>query len=143
MDFEMAVRILNSRQVISVAGKYACKVTRVGNALSSDNRNLFITDTNLMTSAQVVKAEELLAEGKFDEACNQKLSFISQYAPSYQPQKGELVNATVEQVEDALYVRGFSAVPVAATQKHTFGSAVVESAQVEQASSAVKGVKVK
>lgn len=129
----MCIRILNSRQIINVAGKYACKVTRVGNATTTDGRVLFIVDTNLMTTEQVARAEALLAEGKYDVACNQKASFISQFAPNYTPSKGEIVNAIVEKADDNnLYVRSFSAIPVAPTSKHTFGSALEDSAPVEQ-----------
>ena len=137
MEKEMCLRILGSRVPVSTAVNHTCKVSRVGTAYNKAGELLHIVDTNLITQPQLQSAKTLFIAGEYDEACNQRMSFISQFAPSYVPAKGEVCIARIEDVDGTLYIRGFQAIPVVTGNKlgADFFDALssAESAPVEQA----------
>lgn len=117
MEKEMCVRILGSRVPVSSAVNHTCKVSRVGTAYSKTGELLHIVDTNLITQPQLQSAKSAFLAGDYDEACNQRMSFISQFAPAYLPAKGEVCIARIEDVDGTLYIRGFQAIPVVTGNK--------------------------
>lgn len=139
----MALRILSSRVPVNGEGNHTCKISRVGTAYNKDGVLLHIVDTNLITQKQLAVAKSEFQAGNYEEACNQRMSFISQFKPAYTPAKQEVCIARVEESEGALYVRGFQAVPVVSGSKLGAGffEESEDSAPVEQA--VVKGVKTK
>lgn len=143
MEKEMALRILGSRVPVSQAGNHTCKISRTGTAYNKDGTLLYIVDTNLITQKQLQVAKAEFQAGNYDESCNQRMSLISQFKPSYTPAKGEICIAVVESVDDVLYVRSFQAIPVTTGNKLGAGffESAEDSAPVEQ--TVVKGVKTK
>lgn len=150
MDRELALRILSSRVVAEIGAATVCKIQRINSITSSSGMLLNVIDTNLVTPQQLRTAQKAFAEGRYNDACNERISFISAYAPNHKPFKGEICSAQVELGKDGrAYAVSFQPMAPAVGQKvsATFFTDEVSvaddiAAPVEQPAVPAKGTKV-
>ena len=104
MNKQDALQILSSRKAISEPGKYRLAVSTCQDYFATrgegDNTINLVAIANFraMTPYHVEEAKAQLAEGKFQDACNNNLS-LSIREGAFKPQKGEIVDVIVEHVD--------------------------------------------
>lgn len=101
MEKHEALSILKSRKAITEPGKYRVKCTNVNpfsKQLGNGQQVVAIANFNAMNPYQLEKAKEDLTAGNFNDACNHNLS-LSIRSKDYQPQKGEVVDVIIEEIE--------------------------------------------
>lgn len=91
-------KIIKSRTIASTPNKkYTCKVTSVTpyhREMANGVQQVGIANVNLMSSYHLAEAKRLAAEGDFDGAGQQNLSF-SIRSTDYMPAKGEVIEVFV------------------------------------------------
>lgn len=93
---EVALNILQSRSVVSEAGKYTAKVTSVNPYLNPETgRKSTIVNFNLMTDYQTSLAQKAFADGDYAGAINSTSMTASQLEGQYVPTKGETVDLEI------------------------------------------------
>ena len=92
---ESAEKILSTKRVITTPNKYTVQVTSVTEFKKGQTEA--IVNFDVMNQYQYEKAEELFAEGKFQDACNQGLS-MSLRALDYCPSPKETVDIEVKEI---------------------------------------------
>lgn len=94
---EDAKRLLQSRVIITGAGKYDnVKVTSCNDVIVNDEE-VTIANFNAITPYQLKNIKTLLAEGNYDKAVNQQMS-CRVWEGKYKPSNGETVNIIVDEI---------------------------------------------
>ena len=118
MDRDLALRILSSRVVAEIGAATVCKIQRISSITSNSGMLLNVIDTNLVTQQQLLLAQKAFKEGRYNDACNERISYISAYAPNHRPFKGEVCSAQVELGKDGRpYAVSFQPMAPAVGQK--------------------------
>lgn len=131
LSMDQAVRILETRELISEPGKYRVKVTNTVpfvRETENGSQSIVICGLSAMTTYQLKQAQSLLRSGEVDKACNQGLSISSRIGRDYVPSKGEYCHVIVEYVttktgEQALLATSITPLPVTETTKVKLGVA--------------------
>jgi hypothetical protein len=123
---ETALRILKSRVKSFDSGKYQVKVTSV-----NPFEDKHIVNVNAMNRYQAEAAKTHLADGKYQEAINQNLSFNVLATSERMPVRGEEIyivtnNVKLKSGETALLVSSWSSLPVSQGQSFDFENAKVK-----------------
>lgn len=93
---EVALNILQSRSVVSEAGKYTAKVTSVNPYTNPETgTRSTIVNFNLMTDYQASLAQKAFASGDYVGAINSTSMTASQLSGQYVPTKGETVDVEI------------------------------------------------
>jgi len=92
---EVALNILQSRSLVSEAGKFTAKVTSVSAYVRPDGTPTHIVNFNLMTPYQAGLATKAFKEGDFAGAINNTSMTASQLDGMFVPSKGETVDVEV------------------------------------------------
>lgn len=92
---ETALNILNSRSLISEAGKYTAKCTSVNPYTRDSGQQTYIVNFNCMTNYHANIAKKAFKAGDYDEAINNTSLTASQLEGMYVPVKGETVDIEV------------------------------------------------
>lgn len=92
---EVAINILQSRALVTDAGKYTAKVTSVNPFIREDGTQTNIVNFNLMTAYQADSARKAFKEGDFAGALNGTSMTASQLQGQYVPSKGETVDVEI------------------------------------------------
>lgn len=119
LTVDNAVRILESRSLISEPGKYRVKVTNTVPFVREDGTAVVICGLSAMTQYHLHQAKQLLAAGNVQKATNQALACSPRVGRDFVPTKGEFVDIIVDFVQtkegaNALLVTSMS--PVAMQQ---------------------------
>ena len=132
---ESALAIIQSRTLITGAGKYSVKVTSVTPYAKGDT--VAIINVAAMNAFQANAAAEQFKAGDYDGAAHNNLS-SSARANDYIPSKGEFVNIQVEEIETksgdkALLIVSMTEQKAASAGKVNFLSLIGEEAPAEEA----------
>ena len=92
----VALNILNSRSLITEAGKYRVKVTSASPFTREDGTQTTIVNFAAMTQFHAQKAIKAYKEGNYEDAVNGTSITASQLNGQYVPSKGETVDIMVE-----------------------------------------------
>lgn len=92
---EVALNILNSRSLITEAGKYTVKCTSVNAYTREDGFQSTIVNFNAMTNYHATLAKKAFKEADYEAAINNTSITASQLNGMFVPQKGETVDVEV------------------------------------------------
>lgn len=106
LDKNGAKNILRSKKQVDTEGKYSLKVTSTPRFYEGgeDQPDRYLISLAGIAPDQLKAAREYAAEEKYDEAAGMGLSFgqnckFDGSAPDFLPEKGEIVDVEVEEVE--------------------------------------------
>ncbi len=145
MDKASAISILNSLTVVETSGAVTAKVSNINHYVREDGMSGFIVSYNLMNLFGATKAQQLLAEGDLQEACNQNLTSFQRDGKDWCPVKDEHVKVNIGEVSTrdgkiALLPISVIPMPAAKISKVSFGgpsgpkeAEVVEPEEAKQA----------
>lgn len=92
---EQALQILQSRSLITEAGKYTVKTTSTTPIIRDNGQTVTIVNFSAMTTYHAQKAIEAYNEGKYDDCTNGTSLSASQLEGQFVPSKGETVDIEV------------------------------------------------
>lgn len=134
MEKDNAIKIFNSRKLITGPGKFNLKVTSTTPFQREDGTLVQITNYAAMTPYQLTEAKRLGKEGNWEEATQNSLSSSQRIGKDYLPAKGELVDVVVDHIINKEDIEILAVVGVTAMKTTKATSINFEDAEVEEES---------